>query len=752
MAKKKSQSPLSGNASIIACVVIVGAGAALAWWWKQGASAAVPSLEVSADAAAEFGLLAQRLFATPGGLYERERSSTIRNTIAGAESDVGKVGAIRSELVQALLREGKTSEAVEEADKLMAFLGRVPGALERQAPPHLIRGLACLRLAEVENCISRHNGDCCVFPLKGGGVHTEKLPAEQAAASFADFLAIEPEHFGVQWLLNIAHMAQGTYPASVPPKFLIPTRAPTETADFPRFAEIAASCGITSRNHAGGVIVDDLDGDGVLDIMTSNSFPAAPLVELHAKGDGTFEDVAARAGVKGQLGGLNLVATDYDNDGDIDVYVLRGGWMLDEGRIRKSLLRNDGHGNFTDVTREAGVASPAFPTQVGVWLDYDNDGDLDLFVGNESRVDLTGVDPDPEADYPCNLFRNEGNGTFTDAAKSAGVTNDRYCKGAAAGDYDNDGWVDLYVSNIGPNRLYRNKGDGTFEDVAPKLRLTEPAGRSFATWFFDCDNDGNLDLWVGAYDTDVFDLAAWYVGRPYKANAPRLYRNKGDGTFEDVTRAWKLWRPLEPMGASFGDLDNDGWLDVYLATGSPTYDALMPNVMLRNVGGGHFSDVTEAGGFGNLQKGHGVAFADLDSDGDQDVFNEVGGFFQGDDFYNSLYENPGNENRFVTLKLEGRRSNRLAYGARIKVVVKTPSGERAIHRAVGSVSSFGGNPSRQEIGLGDATAIESVEIWWPASGTRQAVKGVELDSFYRVVEGEASAEKLAPKRFKLGGG
>jgi hypothetical protein len=256
---------------------------------------------------------------------------------------------------------------------------------------------------------------------------------------------------------------------------------------------------------------------------------------------------------------------------------------------------------------------------------------------------------------------------------------------------------------------------------------------------------------VGGYDADPGDIAAWLLGKPWKAQAPRLYRNKGDGTFQDLTRMAELWRPMAPMGANFGDLDNDGWLDIYLATGSPGYDALMPNVMLRNVGGHHYTDVTTAGGFGNLQKGHGVAFADLDCDGDQDVFNEVGGLYEGDNFFNSLYENPGNANHFLTLKLEGRKSNRLAYGARIKVVVKTPSGERALHRAVGSVSSFGGSPSRQEIGLGDATSIQSVEIWWPASGIRQKLEGLELDSFYTVVEGESAATKTTPKRFKLGG-
>jgi hypothetical protein len=207
---------------------------------------------------------------------------------------------------------------------------------------------------------------------------------------------------------------------------------------------------------------------------------------------------------------------------------------------------------------------------------------------------------------------------------------------------------------------------------------------------------------------------------------------------------------MAPMGANFGDLDNDGWLDMYFATGAPRYDYIVPNVMLRNAGGRHFVDVTVAGGFGDLQKGHGVAFGDLDHDGDQDVFNQVGGFLQGDAFYNSLYENPGFQNRFIVLDLVGRRSNRMGWGARIQVNVATPQGPRAIHRAAGSVGSFGCSPKRQEIGLGDATAITSVEIWWPASGTRQTLTGLGLDAFYRVTEGSDAAETLAPRRLRLG--
>lgn len=712
--------------------------------------APAPITTPAAGIRAEFEAAAQVLFTTPGSPLDRTLTASTRKALAAVADNPKRAIPLRFALVEALLREGKARDAVDEAENAFAILRTLPGALARETRPHYGRGIAYLRLAEVENCLNRHNGDCCVFPLANGGIHSDKSPAQGAAASFEALLGIQPDDLRARWLLNVAHMAMGTYPDGVPPALLIPTKAPGSEDGIARFRDVAKACGFVRTNHAGGVVADDMNGDGLLDVVLSASWPATPLAFFANRGDGTFEDRSGAAGIQDQLGGLNLVGTDYDGDGDKDLLVLRGGWLFDEGRIRKSLLRNDGHGVFTDVTHAAGLAKTRAPSQVGVWLDYDNDGDLDVFLGNESRSDPDEKYDQGRADYPSNLFRNDG-GVFTDVAKEAGVTNDRLCKGAAAGDYDNDGWVDLYVSNIGKNRLYRNNGDGTFTDVAVKLGVIEPIGRSFATWFFDVDNDGNLDIYVGAYDAHLDDVAAFQIGRVFDAKPPRLYRNKGDGTFEDVTRAFGLWRPIAPMGANFGDLDNDGWLDAYLSTGTPAFDDIVPNVMLRNVGGRRFADVTVAGGFGNLQKGHGVAFADFDEDGDQDVFNDLGGFYEGDVFYNSLYENPGPPHPSLTLVLEGRRSNRLAYGARINVVLKTPGGERVLHRAVGSVSSFGGSPARQEIGLGDATAIQRIEIWWPASGMRQSITGIEAGGSYRIVEGADVAEPIARKPFKLGG-
>jgi hypothetical protein len=196
-----------------------------------------------------------------------------------------------------------------------------------------------------------------------------------------------------------------------------------------------------------------------------------------------------------------------------------------------------------------------------------------------------------------------------------------------------------------------------------------------------------------------------------------------------------------PMGSNFGDIDHDGFLDFYLGTGYPDYEALMPNVLYRNLAGKAFVDVTLAGGFGHLQKGHGIAFADFDHDGDQDIFEQMGGTFPGDRFHDALFENPGFGNRWLALRLAGRGSNRAAIGARIRVDVEENGRRRSIHRRVNSGGSFGSNPLRQTIGLGKAAKIEHVEVYWPTTDLTQRFEAVPMDGLYQIVEGE---DRLIP--------
>ena len=246
-------------------------------------------------------------------------------------------------------------------------------------------------------------------------------------------------------------------------------------------------------------------------------------------------------------------------------------------------------------------------------------------------------------------------------------------------------------------------------------------------------------------------MAADYLGLPTHAERSRLYRNKGDGTFEDVTKAMGLYRVVPGMGINYGDLDNDGWLDFYQGTGNPELSMVVPNRMFRNDRGRVFQDVTTAGNFGHLQKGHAIAFADLDDDGDQDVLEEMGGAYSVDQAYTALYRNPGNGNAWVSLELEGVETNRRALGARLAVRIETPDGPRSLHRVVSSGGSFGDSPFRQEIGLGDAQRIAGVEIFWPVSGQTQKVTGLLPGHRYRIREGVAEAVEVPMRKVSLGG-
>ena len=285
--------------------------------------------------------------------------------------------------------------------------------------------------------------------------------------------------------------------------------------------------------------------------------------------------------------------------------------------------------------------------------------------------------------------------------------------------------------------------------MAVEAGVTAPEGRSFATWFFDFDNDGDLDLFVADYSAPVPAVTSAYFGRPDGRHRPRLYRNEG-GRFEEVSGSTGLTASLLPMGANYGDLDSDGWPDVYLGTGEPGFEAIMPNVAYRNSNGTGFEDVTFASGLGQLQKGHGVAFGDVDNDGDEDLFHQLGGFFPADAYANALYENPTEGANWIGLRLEGRRANRRGVGARIEVRLREGDRRRSVHALVGSGGSFGGSSLQQEIGLGRAEAIESVSVAWPGAGPPQVFTDVEPNRFYRVVEGEAELVALDPPRLYLG--
>ena len=723
--------------------------------WLAAALLPASELPTPANTEAEFRSHCQRLREGDNAFFGRQQITQLERLLQAEPADEKDNLRIRTRLALEHARLGELDEAfhiIREARE-SANLMTVGAELYAQ----VLSSLAIIRmqLGERDNCHAAHQATSCILPLAPEAVHRAPGHNRAALQTWLDYLQIRPDDPVAWWLLNLTAMTVGGYPQEVPPALRLPPGTIEGSSPGLRWRNLAPRLGVAAFDLGGGALMEDFDGDGDLDLVSSSWDPCEPLKAYRNLGNGTFDESTADWGLSGQLGGLNLVHADYDNDGMADILVLRGAWLGSEGKIRNSLLRNDLRGEsgvFQDVTAAAGLAYPAYPTQAAAWADYDNDGDLDLFVGNESPSSssdpllLIGGTRDP---YPSQLFRNEGDGRFTDVARSAGVRNLRFTKSAAWGDYDNDGDPDLYVSNVGENRLYRNNGNGTFTDVAVLLGVTEPSRLSFASWFFDYDNDGDLDLFVADYSVPVETVAASYFGVATPSGQPLLYRNDG-GRFTEVSRDSGLDRPILPMGANFGDFDSDGWLDIYLGTGVPDFEAIMPNVMYRGSSAG-FRDFTFDGGFGHLQKGHGIAFGDLNFDGRPEIFQQMGGAYPFDAFANALYVNPDPRGAWLVLRLVGQVANRTALGARVAVTVETPRGPRTLHRVVGTGGSFGGSSLQLEVGLGEAIAIRSVHVTWPGSGTEQVFETLQIDSYYRITEGSETAERLPVVAFSWPG-
>ncbi len=515
-------------------------------------------------------------------------------------------------------------------------------------------------------------------------------------------------------------------------------------AQPPKFHDVAERAGIafvlrnaaSAEKHqietmAGGVAVLDYDGDGRADIFFTNGARQPDLVKADAswwnrlyrnRGDGTFEDVTARAGVQGEGFSIGAAAADYDNDGHTDLFVT--------GVHRNFLYRNRGDGTFEDVTAKAGIHGEPWSIAAG-WFDYDNDGWLDLFVANYVRWD-PAKEPfcgDPKGAYrtychpksyeglPNTLYRNNGDGSFRDASADSGIG--RHIgkgMGVAFADYDGDGDLDVFVANdTTPNFLFRNDGNGRFTEVGLAAGIAfNDDGRALSSMgadFRDLDNDGRPDLFITALANETFPL----------------YRNLGRGLFADVTypsRIGVATLPFSGWGNGVYDFDNDGRKDLFAANGDvndntevfSSMRSRQPNVVLLHRAGGRFEAVT----LGAPALHRGAAFADFDGDGRIDiVVTRIG------ERALLLRNGSANANHWIELKLIGRRSNRDAIGARVR------AGAQWNHVTT-SVGYAGSSDPRVHFGLGAAARVE-VEIFWPG-GQVQKLGEVQADRLLRVEE------------------
>lgn len=540
----------------------------------------------------------------------------------------------------------------------------------------------------------------------------------------------------------------------------------------------------------GGISVVDYDNDGFYDLFIPDGVESKL---FRNRRDGTFEDVTAAAGLSGLDGVSVATFADYDNDGFKDLFVSRT-------FSPNQLFHNNGDGTFIDVTAESGIGEDCCTTVAG-WGDYDNDGFLDLYVGRyldpRKRIPTTFYARNGE---PNQLYHNNGDGTFTNVTKKAGVGEKGLCLGVVWGDFDDDGFADLFVVNdFGRKTLYRNNGDGTFTDVTVASN-TLAYGAGMSASFADYDNDGRFDYYV----THIRSEHAWFAESPtirryvlnclkqgtWLADMPlfleilrqsgtdlvhvfqecssgnTLLRNKGDGTFEDVTElahanpyGW-FW------GASFADFDNDGWQDLYAANGwiynerdtdlelqflndvvshprtyktglffdpkhfgSTSWHGWERNRYLINNRDGTFSEVGHATGTDLLLNSRGVAVADFWNRGVMDIAVAASA-----DKHALLKNCVGTRRNWLQVELVGRRSNRDAVGARLTLYASGQMQSREVVLGDGYGSQ---NSMRQHFGLAEHRVADKLIVRWPASGIVQTFEQIAANQIVEITEGSA---------------
>lgn len=582
----------------------------------------------------------------------------------------------------------------------------------------------------------------CTLPLES--LHRRQESAQLAANTFEELLSRYGDNDLYRWLLNFSHMTLGNFPHQVPAEqridspFIDSFYGPTKQRQEERYAHLrfddrAAELGVDEVNAGRGVAVEDFDGDGYLDIVTGGAFES--LRFLRNQGGTHFEDITEVVGLDQVSQPFAISAADFDNDGRIDLFVCR---PFDRYRLFRNLgLDPSGTLHFEDVTESSGLAAAqpegaVAATWSAAWGDVDNDGDLDLFLAQWGMAIpfQKGLMAQPRMDSALfiNQLADTGRSTFEDRSHQLGLADllhDQFFVGASFGDMDDDGDVDLFLSS--PLRLgsllLENRGD-RFASVDQ----VERGDSGFYAAFVDVDHDGRLDLFQGGFSdaTTSTEMAVFGRGEGhYKSGHSAVLRQHDDGRFRQSAAMSSHDMPMGTMGASFGDLDNDGCYDFYLGTGNPEGWFVLPNLMYRGLRDGHqcngqLDNISMLQGFGSTQKGHGIVFFDFDEDGDQDIYSSLGGMWPADAWPNQLFVNDSAlDHHWVKVRLRGRQSNHFGVGARLTVRARSADGQEIVrHRQMDNKTGFGSAPYLAHIGLLDAQELIGIEVYWPVSGCR----------------------------------
>ena len=639
---------------------------------------------------------------------------------------------------------GRFEEATVSFERALELATFMDALTKEMVGLQALLGVVALRRGEVDNNLGRDKPLSHRFPIPVAGVQTIKDGYREAIRRFREGLKGAPDDLRMRWLLNIAHMKAGDYPARVAPEFLIAVEKPVNDPSAPiRFDDISRRLGLqeSGPNLGGVAFFDDFTGDHLPDLLLGTLNTDFGMSFFVNKSSALFEDTTGTVGLDTQIYIKNGAAADFDNDGFLDLFLTRGGG---EAPLRPTLLKNLGNGTFRDDTRLRGMIEP-ISSEAAAWGDFNNDGYLDLFVAGETRPpnDESKGKSRPDPRNFCRLYENLKDGTFREVAREAGVENLECARGAAWGDVDSDGDLDLFVANSNaPSRLYRNNGDGKFEDATVELGIIGPI-QATSCWFWDFDNDGRLDLFVNdAVGTFSEMVESRVPGAPPSPQRAFLYRNLGEEGFVEIAADVGLDRIKLPLGCNFADIDNDGFLDIFVSQGINAVESFVPSLLLRNVEGGRFEDVSVASGASLLPKSHSVSFADYDADGDLDLFLQCGGIVPGDQAYNLLLQNNATRKASLQIRLVGTKTNRSALGTRIKATYTTSAGERrTIDRTVGNNSCYGGNSLVQSLGLLDAKQVDQIEIQWLGANTTQEFKNIAANQRIEITEG---SERIKP--------
>jgi enediyne biosynthesis protein E4 len=496
-----------------------------------------------------------------------------------------------------------------------------------------------------------------------------------------------------------------------------------------------------------GVGLLDYDNDGYLDVLLVNGAAIPSLQKetpkywnrlYHNNHDGTFRDVTEIAGVAGIGYGMGVAVGDYDNDGWPDIYVVNVG--------KNQLLHNNKNGTFTDVTDKASVGGGLLDGKKmwsvsAAWVDYNNDGLLDLFVSNYCKWEVNKdpycgptpklrayCHPNNYANLPNTLYRNNGDGTFTDVSAETAIA--KYLgkgMGVAIADYDHDGFIDIFVANDNhPNFLFHNLGGKKFEEVALESGVAYAQSGSALSGmgvdFKDVDNDGRPDLWHTAVENESFPL----------------FHNAGGGQFVEQTLSAQLavTRTMSGWGNGIVDFDNDGWKDLFVARSNVLDNIAQfsnrkyeePNSVLRNLGNGKFQDVSsQAGADFQIAAPHrGVAFGDIDNDGRIDaIVTVLNGSLE---YFHNISKS---SNHWITLSLVGKKSNRMGLGAQVRITGE--DGKVQYNEATTAVGYACSSDSRIHFGLGGSRVVREIEVTWPG-GARQLLRDVPADQILKLEE------------------